>query len=145
MFSDSKHLLTDIGKYITSNDCGKILKLLPPTLVSPHPPRLKLSPSPSSRVTVARISGSSSSRSSKRKRVEAQDISEAERAEGQLVVSEEATASAGVSISPTDMEGKAVTLVNENEQVRPSGLLPRVHVSSDARRPALCRNVTGPA
>lgn len=77
--------------------------------------------------------------------MEAQDISEAERAEGQLVVSEEATASAGVSISPTDMEGKAVTLVNENEQVRPSGLLPRVHVSSDARRSALCRNVTGPA
>lgn len=82
------------------------------------PPRLKLSPSPSSRVTVARISGSSSSRSSKRKRLEAQDISEAE--ESELLVSEEATASAGVSISPTDMEGKAVTLVNENEQVRPS-------------------------
>lgn len=83
---------------------------------------------------MARISGSSSSRSSKRKRVEAQDISEAERAEGQLLVSEEATASAGVSISPTDMEGKAVTLVNENEQVRPPGLFPHFHVSFDARR-----------
>lgn len=82
--------------------------------------RLKLSPSPSSRVTVARISGSSSSRS-KRKRVEAQDVSEVERGEGQLLVSEEATASAGVSISPTDMEGKAVTLVNENEQDQPLG------------------------
>lgn len=79
--------------------------------------RLKLSPSPSSRVTVARITGSSSSRSSKRKRIEAQDVSEVERGEGQLLVSEEATASGGVSISPTDMDGNAVTLTNENEQV----------------------------
>lgn len=50
--------------------------------------------------------------------MDAQDVSEGERGEGQLLVSEEATASAGISISPTDMEGKAVTLVNENEQVR---------------------------
>ncbi|XP_063747119.1 LOW QUALITY PROTEIN: lamin-B2 [Eleginops maclovinus] len=80
--------------------------------------RLKLSPSPSSRVTVSRVSGSSSSRT-KRKRVEVEavDVSEA----GQLLVSEEATASGAVTISPTDMDGNAVTLTNDSEQDQPLG------------------------
>ncbi|XP_029285926.1 lamin-B2 [Cottoperca gobio] len=84
--------------------------------------RLKLSPSPSSRVTVSRITGSSSSRSSKRKRAEgeAKDVSELER-EGQLLVSEEATASGAVTISPTDMDGNAVTLINDTDQDQPLG------------------------
>ncbi|CAJ1060139.1 lamin-B2 [Xyrichtys novacula] len=83
--------------------------------------RLKLTPSPSGRVTVSRITGSSSSRTSKRKRVEieAQDVSE--RGEGQLLVSEEATASGAVTISPTDMDGNAVTLTNDTEQDQPLG------------------------
>ncbi|XP_031167660.1 lamin-B2 [Sander lucioperca] len=85
--------------------------------------RLKLSPSPSARVTVARTTGSSSSRSSKRKRaeVEAKDLSEVARGEGQLLVSEEATASGAVTISPTDMDGNAVTLTNDAEQDQPLG------------------------
>ena len=37
--------------------------------------------------------------------------------EGQLLVSEEATASGAVTISPTDMDGNAVTLTNDSEQV----------------------------
>uniref|UniRef100_A0A8C4HLL2 Lamin B2 n=1 Tax=Dicentrarchus labrax TaxID=13489 RepID=A0A8C4HLL2_DICLA len=78
--------------------------------------RLKLSPSPSSRVSVSRITGSSSSRSSKRKRVESKDVPEVGRGEGQLLVSEEATASGAVTISPTDMDGNAVTLTNDTEQ-----------------------------
>uniref|UniRef100_A0A667WK34 Lamin B2 n=1 Tax=Myripristis murdjan TaxID=586833 RepID=A0A667WK34_9TELE len=80
--------------------------------------RLKLSPSPSSRVTVSRVTGSSSSRSSKRKRVEVEGEEVSEVAgEGQLLVSEEATASGAVTISPTDMDGNAVTLANDTEQV----------------------------
>ncbi|KAM7410652.1 hypothetical protein PAMA_001879 [Pampus argenteus] len=79
--------------------------------------RLKLSPSPSARVTVTRITGSSSSRTSKRKRTEA----EAKDGEEQLLVSEEATASGAVAISPTDMDGNAVTLTNESEQDQPLG------------------------
>ncbi|XP_070765664.1 lamin-B2 isoform X2 [Enoplosus armatus] len=84
--------------------------------------RLKLSPSPSPRVTVSRITGSSSSRSSKRKRVdvEAKDVPEMG-GEGQLLVSEEATASGAVTISPTDMDGNAVTLTNDTEQDQPLG------------------------
>lgn len=81
--------------------------------------RLKLSPSPSTQVTVSRMSGSSSSRTSKRKRavVETQDLSEMGTGEEQLLVSEEATASGAVTISPTDMDGTSVTLKNESEQV----------------------------
>ncbi|XP_020502575.1 lamin-B2 [Labrus bergylta] len=80
--------------------------------------RLKLSPSPSARVTVSRVTGSS-----KRKRVEveAQDVSEGGRGEGQLLVSEEATASGAVTISPTDMDGNAVTLTNDTDQDQPLG------------------------
>ncbi|KAM6921085.1 lamin-B2 [Xenentodon cancila] len=85
--------------------------------------RLKLSPSPSSKVTVSRVTGSSSSRSSKRKRleVEAQDVMEMGRGGEQLLVSEEATASGAVNISPTDMDGNAVTLTNDTEQDQPLG------------------------
>uniref|UniRef100_A0A665T7K0 Lamin B2 n=1 Tax=Echeneis naucrates TaxID=173247 RepID=A0A665T7K0_ECHNA len=83
--------------------------------------RLKLSHSPSARVTVSRITGSSSSRTAKRKRVEATDLPEAGRGEGQLLVSEEATASGAVTISPTDMDGNAVTLTNDSEQDQPLG------------------------
>ncbi|XP_037554072.1 lamin-B2 [Nematolebias whitei] len=84
--------------------------------------RLKLSPTPSARVTVSRTTGSSSSRTSKRKRAEAevQEVSEI-RGEEQLLVSEEATASGVVTISPTDMDGNAVTLANDTEQDQPLG------------------------
>ncbi|XP_075997684.1 lamin-B2 [Genypterus blacodes] len=78
--------------------------------------RLKLSPSPSSRVTVSRVTGSSSSRTSKRKRLDAREVPEVEMGEEQLLVSEEATASGAVTISPTDMDGNAVTLNNDTEQ-----------------------------
>lgn len=37
--------------------------------------------------------------------------------EGKLLVSEEATASGVVTISPTDMSGNAVALSNDTEQV----------------------------
>lgn len=80
--------------------------------------RLKLSPSPSSRVTVSRVTGSSSSRTIKRKRMEAGEVPEVEIGEEQLLVSEEATASGAVTISPTDMDGNAVTLNNDTEQAR---------------------------
>ncbi|XP_013872884.1 lamin-B2 [Austrofundulus limnaeus] len=84
--------------------------------------RLKLSPTPSARVTVSRTTGSSSSRSSKRRRGEAevQEVSEM-RGKEQLLVSEEATASGAVTISPTDMDGNAVTLTNDTEQDQPLG------------------------
>ncbi|KAM8873807.1 lamin-B2 [Spinachia spinachia] len=84
--------------------------------------RLKLSPSPSARVTVSRLTGSSSSRS-KRKRVEAEakGVPENARGEGQLLVSEEASASGAVTISPTDMDGNAVTLTNDTAQDQPLG------------------------
>lgn len=71
--------------------------------------RLKLSPSPASRVTVSRVSGSASSRSAKRRRGEGDEGEE-------LLLSEDATASGGVAISPTDMDGNAVTLSNLSQQ-----------------------------
>ncbi|XP_015253805.1 PREDICTED: lamin-B2 [Cyprinodon variegatus] len=83
--------------------------------------RLKLSPSPSSQVTVSRITGSSSSRSSKRKRPQEEaELLEMARGE-ELLVSEEATASGAVTISPTDMDGNAVTLNNESQKDQPLG------------------------
>uniref|UniRef100_A0A672YVF6 Lamin-B2-like n=1 Tax=Sphaeramia orbicularis TaxID=375764 RepID=A0A672YVF6_9TELE len=84
---------------------------------------LKLSPSPSTRVTVSRVTGSSSSRLSKRKRVEmeAKDAAEVGTGAEQVLVSEEATASGAVTISPTDMDGNAVTLTNDTEQDQPLG------------------------
>ncbi|XP_077439889.1 lamin-B2 isoform X2 [Vanacampus margaritifer] len=75
--------------------------------------RLKLSPSPSSRVTVTRVTGSSSSRTSKRRRVDLET--------GDMGHSEEHTATGAVSISPTDMDGNAVTLGNDTEQDQPLG------------------------
>lgn len=54
--------------------------------------------------------------------MEAKDVPEVEIGEGQLLVSEEATASGAVTISPTDMDGNAVTLVNETGQVCKAGL-----------------------
>ncbi|XP_033820768.1 lamin-B2 [Periophthalmus magnuspinnatus] len=79
--------------------------------------RLKLSPSPSSRGTVTRMSGSALLRS-KRKRQEAEEGEElrSEEQRGELLLSEESTASGVVSISPTDMDGNAVTLSNASEQ-----------------------------
>ena len=78
--------------------------------------RLKLSPSPSARVSVSRVSGSST-RSTKRKRLEVEEGAFLEAASGQLLVSEEDTASGAVTILPTDMDGNAVTLANDTEQV----------------------------
>lgn len=75
-----------------------------------------MSPSPSTQVSVSRITGSSSSRSSKRKRVETKDLPEVG-GEGKLLVSEEATASGAVTIAPTDMNGNGVTLTNDTEGV----------------------------
>ncbi|XP_049576885.1 lamin-B2 [Syngnathus scovelli] len=82
--------------------------------------RLKLSPSPSSRVTISRVTGSSSSRTSKRRRadLESGDLG---RGEELLLASEEDAASGGVSISPTDMDGNSVTLANDTEQDQPLG------------------------
>lgn len=48
---------------------------------------------------------------------EAKEMPEIGRGEEQLLVSEEATASGAVTISPTDMDGNAVTLTNDTEQV----------------------------
>lgn len=53
--------------------------------------------------------------------MEAKDVPEMRRGDGQLLVSEEATASGAVTISPTDMDGNAVTLTNESEQVCRTG------------------------
>ncbi|XP_056134043.1 lamin-B2 [Lampris incognitus] len=83
--------------------------------------RLKLSPSPSQRVAVSRVTGSSSCRSSKRKRLEAESEEGQMEEGGQLLVSEEATASGAVTISPTDMDGNFVTLTNDSEQDQPLG------------------------
>lgn len=54
--------------------------------------------------------------------MEAKDVPEVESGEGQLLVSEEATASGAVTIMPTDMDGNAVTLTNDSEQVCKSRL-----------------------
>lgn len=55
--------------------------------------------------------------------MEAKDVPEVGRGEEQLLVSEEATASGAVTISPTDMDGNAVTLINDTEQVCKTGEL----------------------
>ncbi|XP_061121900.1 lamin-B2-like isoform X2 [Syngnathus typhle] len=82
--------------------------------------RLKLSPSPSSRVTISRVTGSSSSRTSKRRRTDLES-GDHKRGEELLLASEEDAASGGVSISPTDMNGNKVTLANDTEQDQPLG------------------------
>lgn len=75
--------------------------------------RLKLSPSPTSRVTVSRMSGSASSRS-KRKRLE--ETEEGSELRSELLLSEESSSSGAISINPTDMDGNAVTLSNDGDQ-----------------------------
>uniref|UniRef100_A0A674AZT8 Lamin B2 n=1 Tax=Salmo trutta TaxID=8032 RepID=A0A674AZT8_SALTR len=77
--------------------------------------RLKLSPSPSGRVTVSRAMGTSSSRSSwaKRKRVELQEESVVV---PQVHINQEAEALGSVTIEETDLEGKCVTLKNDSDK-----------------------------
>ncbi|XP_060797257.1 lamin-B2 [Neoarius graeffei] len=76
--------------------------------------RLKLSPSPPSRVTVSRsvAASSSSSRSSraKRKRVEVEDETPS------FHVSQHAEATGSISIEELDLEGKSVTLKNNSNK-----------------------------
>uniref|UniRef100_A0A4W5RBP6 Lamin B2 n=1 Tax=Hucho hucho TaxID=62062 RepID=A0A4W5RBP6_9TELE len=77
--------------------------------------RLKLSPSPSGRVTVSRAMGTSSSRSSwaKRKRVE---LEEESMVVPQVHINQEAEAIGSVTIEETDLEGKCVTLKNDSDK-----------------------------
>uniref|UniRef100_A0A8C7VGI8 Lamin B2 n=1 Tax=Oncorhynchus mykiss TaxID=8022 RepID=A0A8C7VGI8_ONCMY len=77
--------------------------------------RLKLSPSPSSRVTVSRAMGTGSSRSSwaKRKRVELQEESVVV---PQVHINQEAEAIGSITIEETDLEGKCVTLKNDSDK-----------------------------
>lgn len=77
--------------------------------------RLKLSPSPSSRVTVSRAMGTGSSRSSwaKRKRVELQEESAVV---PQVHINQEAEAIGSITIEETDLEGKCVTLKNDSDK-----------------------------
>uniref|UniRef100_A0A8C5RK42 Lamin B2 n=1 Tax=Laticauda laticaudata TaxID=8630 RepID=A0A8C5RK42_LATLA len=74
--------------------------------------RLKLSPSPPSRITVSRATSSSSSGARslrvKRKRVEAEELS--------LRVSQQASAKGSVSIEGADPEGKFVQLKNHSDK-----------------------------
>lgn len=82
--------------------------------------RLKLSPSPSSRVMVSRTTASSTSASSrstraKRKRVE---LEEASTAAPKVQISQEAEATGNVSIEEIDLEGKSVTLRNNSDKVQ---------------------------
>lgn len=80
--------------------------------------RLKLSPSPPSRVTVSRsvAASSSSSRSSraKRKRVEVEDET---LGAPSFRVSQHAEATGSISIEELDLEGKSVTLKNVSNKV----------------------------
>lgn len=80
--------------------------------------RLKLSPSPPSRVTVSRsvAASSSSSRSSraKRKRVEAEEETPSTPS---FHVSQQAEATGSISIKELDLEGKSVTLKNDSSKV----------------------------
>uniref|UniRef100_A0A8B9HPD0 Lamin B2 n=1 Tax=Astyanax mexicanus TaxID=7994 RepID=A0A8B9HPD0_ASTMX len=77
--------------------------------------RLKLSPSPSSRVTVSRSTASSSSsrttRSTKRKRVEEEPVSAPS-----VRISQQAEATGGVTVEEIDLEGKSVTLKNNADK-----------------------------
>uniref|UniRef100_A0A6Q2XJ57 Lamin B2 n=1 Tax=Esox lucius TaxID=8010 RepID=A0A6Q2XJ57_ESOLU len=78
--------------------------------------RLKLSPSPSSRVTVSRATGStSSSRSTraKRKRMELEELS---LVVPQVHISQDAEAVGIVTIEETDLDGKCVTLKNNSDK-----------------------------
>ncbi|XP_051549347.1 lamin-L(II)-like [Myxocyprinus asiaticus] len=79
--------------------------------------RLKLSPSPSSRVTVSRTTASSTSSSrtsrAKRKRVELEGESTAA---PKVQINQEAEATGNVSIEEIDLEGKSVTLRNNSDK-----------------------------
>lgn len=80
--------------------------------------RLKLSPSPSSRVTVSRTVASSSSSSSrtsraKRKRVE---LEEASTGASKFHISQKAEAKGSVSIEEINLDGKSVTLRNSSDK-----------------------------
>ncbi|XP_043358788.1 lamin-B2 isoform X3 [Dermochelys coriacea] len=100
--------------------------------------RLKLSPSPSSRVTVSKATSSSSSTSTsvvrssrgKRKRVEAEELSgsgtsgigtgsssgSTSGSSSSFQMSQQASATGGISIEETDLEGKYVQLKNNSEK-----------------------------
>ncbi|XP_053490245.1 lamin-B2 [Ictalurus furcatus] len=77
--------------------------------------RLKLSPSPPSRVTRSVVASSSSSRSSraKRKRVEVEDETASAPS---FRVSQQAEATGSISIEELDLEGKSVTLKNNSNK-----------------------------
>lgn len=80
--------------------------------------RLKLSPSPSSRVTVSRTVASSSSSSSrtsraKRKRVE---LEEGSTGASKFHISQKAEAKGSVSIEEINLDGKSVTLRNSSDK-----------------------------
>lgn len=85
--------------------------------------RLKLSPSPSSRVMVSRTTASSTSASSrssraKRKRVE---LEESSTAGPKVQISQQAEATGSVSIEEIDLEGKSVTLRNNSDKDQSMG------------------------
>ncbi|XP_065716597.1 lamin-B1 isoform X1 [Patagioenas fasciata] len=81
--------------------------------------RLKLSPSPSSRVTVSRALSSRSVRTTrgKRKRI---DVEESE-ASSSVSISHSASATGNVSIEEIDVDGKFIRLKNTSEQDQPMG------------------------
>ncbi|KFW81980.1 Lamin-B1, partial [Manacus vitellinus] len=81
--------------------------------------RLKLTPSPSSRVTVSRASSSRSVRTAggKRKRI---DVEESE-ASSSVIISHSASATGNVSIEEIDVDGKFIRLKNTSDQDQPMG------------------------
>ncbi|XP_027564851.1 lamin-B1 [Neopelma chrysocephalum] len=81
--------------------------------------RLKLTPSPSSRVTVSRASSSRSVRTAggKRKRI---DVEESE-ASSSVTISHSASATGNVSIEEIDVDGKFIRLKNTSDQDQPMG------------------------
>ncbi|KFV52060.1 Lamin-B1, partial [Gavia stellata] len=81
--------------------------------------RMKLSSSPSSRVTVSRASSSHSVRTTrgKRKRI---DVEESE-ASSSVSISHSASATGNVSIEEIDVDGKFIRLKNTSEQDQPMG------------------------
>ncbi|XP_056614226.1 lamin-B2 [Triplophysa dalaica] len=84
--------------------------------------RLKLSPSPSSRVVASRTTASSSSSSrtsrTKRKRVELEATAVAV---PKVQISQNAEATGSVSIEEIDLEGKSITLMNNSEKDQSMG------------------------
>ncbi|NWQ72372.1 LMNB1 protein, partial [Neopipo cinnamomea] len=81
--------------------------------------RLKLTPSPSSRVTVSRASSSRSVRTAggKRKRI---DVEESE-ASSSVTISHSASATGNVCIEEIDVDGKFIRLKNTSDQDQPMG------------------------